>query len=131
MDSNEAFIPCKSGTTKLHELTDLAYPLINKDGLENEPPTHQRGSQRIDFIFCNLGIEKFISRIGILPMHDIVPSDHRAIYFDINLVAWLKDPGLQSIITIRLLSTNSLDLTRVYDKYLDIYLKKNDIITKV
>ena len=46
IDTNEEFIPGKSGTTKLVELTNLIDPLINKFGIEGAPPTHQRGSYR-------------------------------------------------------------------------------------
>ena len=49
IDINEEFIPGKSDTAKLVELTNLLDPLINKFGLAGEPPTHQRGSYRIDF----------------------------------------------------------------------------------
>ena len=57
IDSNKTFIPCKSRTTIFLELMYLVYLIINKQGLENESPTHQREYQRIDFIFCTPGIE--------------------------------------------------------------------------
>ena len=48
----------KSGTAKLVELMDLVDSLINKFGKEDEPPTHRRGSHRIDFLFCTPSIKK-------------------------------------------------------------------------
>ena len=57
IDTNELFLPNKNGTTKLVELPDLVDPLINKYGIKGEPPTHQRGSNIIDFIFYTPGNE--------------------------------------------------------------------------
>ena len=120
---DETFIPCKSGTTTLLKLTYIVDPIISRHGLESESPTHQRRHHRIKFIFRTLRIETFVSRIGILSMHDIVPSGHRTIYFYINLIAYLKDPDLQSSITTYFLSTKTPYSPMIYKKYLENYLK--------
>ena len=101
-------MPGKSDTAKLVELTNLIDPLINKFGLEGEPPTHQRGSCRIDFPQCTPGIETFILRIGILPLHEISPSDHRGFILDVHLRAYLIDLDHISSSNTRLLSTLSI-----------------------
>ena len=64
-------------------------------------------------------------------MHDIAPSYHRAIYLDLNLIAYLKEPNQQSSINTRLLSTKCPYSTRTYKKYIENYFIKNGIITKV
>ena len=85
IDANEEFIPGKSGTAKLVELTNLIDPLINKFDIEGEPPTYQGGSYRINFLLCTPGIEKSILRIGILPLSEISPSAHRRFILDVHL----------------------------------------------
>ena len=72
IDTNDLFIPEKSGTAKLVELTNLVDPLLNKFGIDSELPTHQSGSNIIAFLFCTPSIEKFIFRIGILPIHEFL-----------------------------------------------------------
>ena len=91
IDTNKAFIPGKSGTAKLVELTNLTDPLINKVCIEGEPPTHQRGLYRIDFLLSSPGIEKNIFRIGILPIHEISPSNCRGFIQNVHLQVFLKD----------------------------------------
>ena len=108
IDTNEEFMPGKSDTAKLVELTNLIDPLINKFGIEGEPPTQQRGSYRIDFPLCTQGIETFILRIGILPLHEISPSDHREFILDVHLRAYLIDLDHISSSITRLLSTLSI-----------------------
>ena len=123
IDANKPFTPGKSGTDRLVELTDLVDPLINKYGIEGEPPTHQRDSHRIDFIFYTPDIERFISNIGILLIHKISPSDYRALFLDFNHTAFLKD--LDHIISSNtcLLSTQSPDSTIIYKNNLNKYIK--------
>ena len=48
IDTNEEFIPRKSGTTKLVELTNLIDPLINKFGIEGEPPIYYLLPKKFD-----------------------------------------------------------------------------------
>ena len=88
---NESFILGKCGTSKLVELTDLIYSLINKYGIEGEHPTHQRGSNRIDFIVYTPSAENLTISIGILPIHELSPSNHRRYILDVNRKAFLKD----------------------------------------
>ena len=130
-DVNEQFIPDKSGTAKIVELTDLIDPLINKYGIAGEPPTHQRGSNRIDFIFCTLGIKKFIISIGFLPTHEFFIYDHRGYILDINLKTFLRFLDHLPTLNTRLLSTQSPDFVLIYKKNLNKYTTKHNIIHQV
>ena len=114
IDANEAFIPGKSGTARLIELTNLIDPLINKFGIQGEPPTYQGGSYRIDFLLCTPNIEKYIVRIGILPIHEISPSAHRGFILDVHLREYLNDLDHIPQSNNRLLSTQSPDSTLIY-----------------
>ena len=108
MDINEVFIPGKSDTAKLVELTNLIDPLINKFGIEGEPPTYQRGSYRIDFLLYSPGIEKIIFCIGILSIYEISHSDHRGFILDVHLQAFLNDLDNIPSSNTRIVSTRSL-----------------------
>ena len=131
IDTNELFIPEKSGTSKLVELTNLVDLLINKFGIDGEPPTRQRDSNRIDFLFCTPSIENFIFRIGILPIHEISPSDHRGYILDVHVQAFLNDIDHLPSSNTRLLSTQSPDSTLIYKNNLIKYFIKQNIINQV
>ena len=131
IDTNEEFVPGKSGTAKLVELTNLIDPLINKFGIEGELPTHQRGSYIIDFLLCTPGIEKFIIRIGILPIREISPLYHRGFILDVHLQAFLNDLDHIPRSNTKLLSTQSLDSTLIYKNNLIKYITKHNIIDQV
>ena len=131
IDTNEEFIPRKSGTTKLVELTNLIDPLINKFGIEGIPPTYQGGSYIIDFLLCTPGIEKFILRIDILPLHEISPSAHRRFILDVHLRAHLNDLDHTPSSNTRLLSTQSPDSSLIYKTHLSKHILKHSIINQV
>jgi len=59
-------------------------------GTENDPPTHIRGSKRIDYVFCSLSLIPYIQHSGILPFGHFLPSDHRALYIDIHITQYLQ-----------------------------------------
>jgi hypothetical protein len=50
-----------------------------------EPNTHIRGSQRIDYIFGTTKVRDNCSKAGILPFGTGYQSDHRAIFVAINM----------------------------------------------
>lgn len=65
--------------------------IFNKHGNCLESNTYKRDSQTIDFCFCTPHVEEFIFRCGITPFDLLTSSDHRGIYLDINILAYLKD----------------------------------------
>ena len=54
-----------------------------KYGLSNIN-SHITGSQQIDFIFGTKKLAETIQKAGILPFHQYITADHRAMYIDIN-----------------------------------------------
>ena len=68
-----------------HHLND---PYTLRHGFD-EPATHSRGSKRIDYILVSDGVLDHVTATGILPFDEIVTSDHRAFYMDVNLEALL------------------------------------------
>ena len=51
----------------------------------NQPPTYARGTRTIDYIFCSECIIDSISKCGILPYNELILSDHRALFIDIDI----------------------------------------------
>ena len=69
-----------------HKLCDALGSLHGHD----QPPTYARGKRTIDYIFCSEQIIDSIVKGGILSYNEIIPSDHRALFIDININQALK-----------------------------------------
>jgi hypothetical protein len=89
MDANDTMQKANSELTKWVERLDLVDPHVLKHGTEEEPATHERGSERIDYIFMTDKISEFLVAAGILEFHNFWKSDHRALYIDLDLEAFL------------------------------------------
>jgi hypothetical protein len=90
MDANNTLQNTRSALTKWTAETKLIDPLVQRHGTEGEPPTYARGSKRIDYILVSENLSEYVISCGILPLHNICFSDHRALYIDIDLQAFLK-----------------------------------------
>ena len=51
----------------------------------NQPATYERGTRTIDYIFCTERIIDSIEKGGIIPFNELIQSDHRALFIDINI----------------------------------------------
>ena len=69
-----------------HKLSDAMGSLHGHD----QPPTYSRGTRIIDYIFCSERLINSIVNGGINPYNDVIPSDHRALFIDINVNQVLK-----------------------------------------
>ena len=69
-----------------HKLNDA---LGNRHG-HTQPATYARGTRTIDYIFCSERIVDSIVRGGMLPYNEIIQSDHRALFIDIDINKALK-----------------------------------------
>lgn len=69
-----------------HKLYDA---LGSKHG-HNQPSTYARGVRTIDYIFCSETIINAIVKGGILPYNELIPSDHRGLFIDIDTNIALK-----------------------------------------
>ena len=64
IDANEPHIYC-SGIDKLIKRTKTIDPILVRHGCANEPNTHKRGSDRINFALFTRLINEFITKYGI------------------------------------------------------------------
>ena len=115
IDANEYIHSNLGGITTLIDKTKMIYPITNIHGTTDEPNKYKRGTARIYFILCTMGISRFITRSGILPFDFITTTDHRGLYIEIQLKLYLQDP-LYTIndMTSILLSTSNLSGVTVY-----------------
>jgi hypothetical protein len=99
LDANENLTKSKSplGQTLMELGMTNVYQHVHADydELANEPATYNRGSQCIDFIYASAGVLPFVKKCGITAFQEGVAfSDHRGIFVDIELKAFLGKPQM-------------------------------------
>ena len=98
------------------EATGMYNTLIELHGNE-QPNTHDRGTKPIDIILATQNIpKKAIKRGGILPLYYGYPSDHRALYIDIDIDHIFTNQYADT--TRSVYKRFSTDKTKKTDKYL-------------
>jgi hypothetical protein len=75
-----------TGWTNENKLVDI---LVQQHGMVDEPATHAGGSKRIDYILTTPKIAEFVEATGILELKAYSDSDHRALYADLDMAAFL------------------------------------------
>jgi hypothetical protein len=73
----------------------LADPLARHHCSRPIPPSHVRGSQRIDFILTTPGIFPAAESSGSLSHHSLFRSKHRAYFVDFNATQLFADPAYE------------------------------------
>ena len=81
-DFNETTDKHASGILKLINTTNLVDPFLHYHPTLPTFNTYNRGTQRIDAIFCSPSIIPTIKAIGYSPFNWVTNSDHRAIFVD-------------------------------------------------
>jgi hypothetical protein len=94
MDSNESLNDSRNELTKWVRRLELTDIIAQKHGTEGEPETYNRGSERIDHIFLTAALSEFVTAAGVLGYNELIQSDHRPLYVDMDLAAFLGgDPS--------------------------------------
>lgn len=62
----------------------LIDPLAKQHSTRPFRPSHNRGSERIDFIFTTPGIASALLASGSMPFHSLFNCNHRPYYLDLN-----------------------------------------------
>jgi hypothetical protein len=89
LDANESLQHFNNDFTKWVRESGLVDIHVHRHGTEGEPATHTRGSSRIDYMLVSQNLVDFVSAAGILPFKTFTKSDHRALFMDIDLEAYL------------------------------------------
>lgn len=90
MDANDSLQQSNSSLKDFVKTCELDDIISKRHGTKDDPPTHNRGKQRIDYILITPTLSAYVSACGILPFNDICSSDHRAIYADIDIKGYLQ-----------------------------------------
>jgi hypothetical protein len=108
IDANADITIDKKGLQKLCKECDLVdmYESIHTEDNENFP-THINGSKRIDYILCTTNLLHHVQKVGYIPFHEGIDSDHRAVFCDIDECILQQDKNDSSKIMERLIGTNS------------------------
>ena len=89
IDANDSLQNPNSKFTKWVHDMNLIDVHCNLHGTDDEPATYSRGTTRIDYFLATERINEYITEAGILPLHEFAVSDHRALFIDIDLKAYL------------------------------------------
>ena len=131
MDANE---PAGPGTAVDRLIYDCGLTDVHTRETEaiDPPPTHQRGSKKIDFVLVSSRLAAAVTARAILPIHDGYLSDHRALLVDFDSNVMFAGPTSEVVApsTRQLTSTNP----KVVARYMTVMLKhiaKHEVIRKV
>ena len=116
---------------KLLHLTKLIDVIIQQHGSCKELNTYIRGRKRIYFLLYSRHIYTFIDKSGITPFNELTSSDHRGLFTDIRLQAFLKN----SYISLpdhssRSIHSSSIKKVITYKRYLQDYVVTHQITKK-
>jgi hypothetical protein len=84
-DFNERLGDTQDGLAHLVTACDLADPHATFHGTDGEPSTYSRGSKRLDYVFVTQRVLQYIKYCGIDPFHQVLFTDHRGLFLDIDL----------------------------------------------
>jgi hypothetical protein len=128
LDANESLQHFNNDFTKWVRESGLVDIHVHRHGTEGEPATHTRGSSRIDYMLISHDLIDYVSAAGILPFKTFTKSDHRALFMDIDLEAYLGGrPSDTALATRRGLSSNDPRAVRKYRSELEKFLLKSQI----
>jgi hypothetical protein len=128
IDTNDSLSDPRSkftGWTNENKLVDI---LVQQHGSEDEPATYAGGSKRIDYILMTPKISEFVEAAGILELKAYSDSDHRALYADIDMAAFLggKPSPLENS-TLRGISSGDPRAVKQYTEALEKELRERRI----
>jgi hypothetical protein len=118
MDANESMTKSNSQIRRLANTCNLLDVQTNLHPTETTVPSFSRGSKKIDFCFVSPIVLECITQSGILVLDDACMSDHRAMFFDLDIQRYFNgvtpDPvGRPS----RSFTTKNTKLTSVFNTY--------------
>jgi hypothetical protein len=128
LDANESLQHFNNDFTKWVRESGLVDIHVHRHGTDGEPATHTRGSSRIDYMLISQDLIDYVSAAGILPFKTFTKSDHRALFMDIDLEAYLGGkPSDTALSTRRGLSSNDPRAVRKYRAELEVFLLESKI----
>jgi hypothetical protein len=132
IDANSCLEDNKSKFSKWVSELHLIDPLTARHGTERQPATFQGGKHRIDYFLMTQEIYNYVIRAGILPWQSFYTSDHRALFMDIDLAAYLKgEPSLELAVESRYINGKDQNAMMKYKKILEEFFETSDILQRL
>ena len=114
-DFNETLGASNRGLDSIINKFNLLDLLPYHHGMEGEIETYSRGTKRLDCAFGTQELAESIVRIGLTPYNFVVSSDHRGLFIDFDVDAFLGgDPSHLMSPAIRGIKSNSPKQCRKY-----------------
>jgi hypothetical protein len=130
-DFNETLGDSLQGLDAILNKYSLLDLLPYHHGMEGEVETHSRGSKRLDYVFGTQELAESIVRIGVTPYNFVIASDHRGLFIDFNIDAFLggESSHLMSP-ALRGINSNSPKQCRKYVEAVTTYLTKHSVFER-
>ena len=127
IDANEQVDDRNSGLARLIHSCQLIDLTTSKHS-ETPPNTYHRSERRLDYILGSPRVQQAIIRSGYLPFHEIIRSDHRAAYIDLDGTILLgSKPPIYDEPSKRTLKSTNLRIVAKYTRILDNYCNKHQL----
>jgi ribonuclease HI/exonuclease III len=131
VDANEA-----SGPGSAIERLIYACALTDVHKRETEavdpPPTHQRGSEKIDFVLVSNRLVRAVKARAVLPLNDGYLSDHRALLVDFDAQKLFAGPTSEVVApSARQLTSTNPKAVATYTESMLAHIAKHDVLNKV
>ena len=88
-DLNEQLGDNTSGMTAVVAKLGLVDSTAYHHGLDGAVSTYSRSNNRLDYILCSHELAPSIWRCGVLPFNFVISSDHRGVFIDVDIAAFL------------------------------------------
>ena len=127
IDANESTTQRNSKLRGWLSDMDLIDPITIRHGPNDQPASVPTGSTRIDYILLSRPLYPYLHAAGILPFHHIFHSDHRPLFIDIDLDAFLLGaPNARlSSSTRGICSNNPKAVTKYQEKMIKFLARSN------
>ena len=132
MDANESLYPVTNKFKQSVQKMGLINSFLPRHSHLPEVPTHQDGSEQIDYILITPDLEPFVKKGGILPLNYIHPSDHRTLFVDIDIESALQTQ-LSDLINpqYRTLRLNNAEAIKKYTTHLTRLYQKHKVLERL
>jgi hypothetical protein len=128
-DLNERLGDTQNGIANLVTKCGLVDPHASAHGIAGEPSTHSRGSKCLDYVLVSSAVLPFIRKCGIDPFHQILFTDHRGLFLDIDLKGLLGGELAQILAPKSRGVSSNTDKPEVYIQASHQHLSSNNVST--
>jgi hypothetical protein len=130
-DFNETLGDSLQGLDSIVDKYGLLDLMPYHHGLDGELETYARGTKRLDYALGTQELAESIVRIGITPYNFVITSDHRGLFIDFDVDAFLGgDPSHLMSPALRGIKSNSPKQCRKYVTAVDKYLKEHKVFER-